>query len=434
MLKPLLIWMSGNVSVVQTLLSDTSSFVFIVEQVTASQSLHVRGLCAHVVARSLQAASAATEELPMDHDGLLRVIKNIGMEKFVETLDLLNGAPEVSRALTQANDELSGLYEPWFARKLGKSTEEVKQCILQACTQGALSGNERAASPTPGGAASSGDSSEVVDMYKSIIRQQDEQLRAVNEQLDAFRASEAKTEAHNNGQDVANTYMVMKAHNTRLEAQLTEVSREAEGAKEALKRTEAERSSLEVRVLEAEGQVRTAVEEAQFLSITFNDLQEACFNKDEQLAEMQRAFNEGDTEMPVPVQDLGVELTETRVFVEGLQKSRREAEDAAACAQKEHQLAQAELKQLRSQVESLQTQVEALQQAEDAEVQEAQGENLPEQGHVNQTDEVVNLQQEITSQTQSNKALRAELNDLLVCLGQICYQQQSLVDPSRDLC
>ena len=53
----------------------------------------------------------------------------LGTQKFVETLDSLNGAPEVTTALTKANNECNGLYEPWFARALGKSTEVADVCF-----------------------------------------------------------------------------------------------------------------------------------------------------------------------------------------------------------------------------------------------------------------------------------------------------------------
>ena len=58
---------------------------------------------------------------------------------------------------------------------------------------------------------------------------------------------------------------------------------EAEAAKEALQQAEADRTALEAKLAVSEAQGRTALEEAQFLSITFNDLQEACFVKDEQV-------------------------------------------------------------------------------------------------------------------------------------------------------
>ena len=75
-----------------------------------------------------------------------------------------------------------------------------------------------------GGDTGAGDMGDVVESYKSIIRQQDEQLRDMRGQLDAFRANEGKAqgEAH---EDVANTYMSLKGENTRLSTLLNQASR-----------------------------------------------------------------------------------------------------------------------------------------------------------------------------------------------------------------
>lgn len=63
-----------------------------------------------------------------------------GTQTFVETLDQLNGTPEVSLALTKANEEISAMYEPWFARALAKSNEvcEIAAIILLCLSQGCI--------------------------------------------------------------------------------------------------------------------------------------------------------------------------------------------------------------------------------------------------------------------------------------------------------
>merc|ERR1712166_998959 len=191
----------------------------------------------------------------------------------------------------------------------------------------------------------------------------------------------------------------------------------------------------------AEARARGAHEDSKFLSITFNDLQEACFVKDEQISELQsRLRGEEPSAGSVALSGTVVktELSETKVYVEGLLKAQHEAEAKAAAAEQQLAELSVQLTAASSQNDELEAKLQAAaestadQRVEELEQQLSQ---LMQQVGDMET-QVVQPQQAAQVQNDANFVARSDYEELLVCLGALQYgslssvPKQTQYDPS----
>ena len=313
-------WIQDCPTAVAELMSDPSTLMMLSEECSTAENLHVRGLSAHVLGiclvycpkeKSPETISSETDALNTTSGVMGLITRMIGIDKFTDGLETLEQSAEFMNCSTlERRDDIGcnlPLYSYWFAESVKRCTELIKQGIVDAFT--------REVSSMPSGLESDQvtvtDLYGVIESYKVLIRQQDSELISIREEMLNLNKSGANLNLEGgNDREMAQTAKALSAehlqavtfrkHNEELEAKLN-------ASEESIANLQLENSKIE--------------EDLQFMTITFNDLEAACFQKDQVISQLRNGEDAPSS---------SIDLHETKQYVETLCNKIRHLESMAA--------------------------------------------------------------------------------------------------------
>jgi len=302
-------------------MSDPAALILLSEECSGSDSVHIRGLAAHILGLCLVYHPVSDEMRSNDASigtisGVMGLItRAIGMDKFTSALEELEGTIEFIESSSM--EESSGespvgcklpMFDPWFTASFSRCTHLTKRAIVDAFSRSFVADDAAAFSVSDQVTAK--ELFGIIESYKLLIRQQDVDLTAVKVELSELR--EGAPASQGDGSTVSNVQVAKELSAERLQSTTLKQQSEAMEAKWQA----AEGACAELRTEKAK-----LDEDLQFLSITFNDLEAACFKKDEIINELRNRNGQTITD------DLRAaattDLSQTRAFVESPQDTIR---------------------------------------------------------------------------------------------------------------
>jgi len=294
LLQVLISWMQEFPPAVNDLLDDPSSFVLLVEQIKTADTLLTRGICAHVLGLSLVHSEQVAEDNPAEAESVAVIdviVKRVGLELFADTLDEFTKSEEfhlVPDRLTRSDVIQLHLFDHRFANSIIKENKIIKQEIIHA-----FLGSKTGPSATKECMqVTQDDFQAIVESYKSLIRQQDTEVKALRAELAQMK--DADTEDH------------------CLSPQSTELT--AERLQSAS--LDQKNQQLQTNLREAEAQRAKLEEDLQLMSITLNDLETACFQKDTVINQQKQKLKNQNSGICQSSDD---EISELRMKIQALE-------------------------------------------------------------------------------------------------------------------